>query len=419
MRKLVDYKLVNKSDVYTSYKFNEYHHHFKDWYDAVADINYEELAEISNKSGDVLITSDYSFCERIYLKFKEDNIERLYKEWEKVKKSIPEKKDDLNVYIRELKDKEGLKKEIVEYFKEKYTYEVNVVAKEDIFMINLLDVTDITTITKLNVSKNSKLGKCLQLDERTSFYEFFKNKAEQISFKFLNKHIEDFYNKKGYFPILKENKHLFLNAFEENNIEIDLKDAELIDNIYFIKPDVFEKIKNKINENIENRRKKFLKKMEEGDIEACYKTVYIDELYEGKEKEEIIKIFKKRLEEVEKIRSKKEEEKLKEQLKKFEEFKRNLYKLLPEGTKRFEFNINYNRIKDKKLYEEYKKADRFISFEVTTVYTPFGVIFGSKENKVWKIKVPDELKGKFIGKGGRGIKKIIDEYFFLEKIIVV
>jgi len=33
MRKLVDYKLVNKSDVYTSYKFNEYHHHFKDWYD--------------------------------------------------------------------------------------------------------------------------------------------------------------------------------------------------------------------------------------------------------------------------------------------------------------------------------------------------------------------------------------------------
>ena len=126
MKKLVDYKLVKRSDSYTYYSFNEYRHSFNDWYDAVPNFKYEDLVEISDKSGDVLLTSDYDFIEKLYVKFDNEKIEKLYKEWEEVKKSIPEKKDDLNVYIRELKDKEGLKKEIEKYFENKLIKKIEI-----------------------------------------------------------------------------------------------------------------------------------------------------------------------------------------------------------------------------------------------------------------------------------------------------
>ncbi|EDM22906.1 KH domain-containing protein [Caminibacter mediatlanticus] len=65
------------------------------------------------------------------------------------------------------------------------------------------------------------------------------------------------------------------------------------------------------------------------------------------------------------------------------------------------------------LWEEYKKTVE--SYEkiydnLMIVDSAAGEFLADKRDKVWNVEVPDNLKGLFIGKGGKNIKKLAEEY---------
>lgn len=294
------------------------------------EVDYEQLVELNNEKGDVLLTSPYKFVNKLYLIFKEDKINEVYeiKRIEKYKIKYPEGVNPSEVYwdTGEVPfEKEKFKEKIVKYFKNK--------------LINYLYVNNYC----IDVLKTQNLPV-----EEEELEEFIINFYEMQGYTLLNKcDIEE--------------------AKKFTNVKI-------VDGFGFVEEGVVDEVYKKIDEE---RRRKFVEKEAKEFIEKA---------------EEFLKYGLYQFQRKNHIRDKIE--------------KPDFYFL--------DDLINL----DDKLVEEVKiLKEKIDNLEVVDLWSLIGFIVVEKNKKFWKVKVPDDLKGRFIGKGGENVKSLAKKYSIKIKVV--
>ena len=64
-----------------------------------------------------------------------------------------------------------------------------------------------------------------------------------------------------------------------------------------------------------------------------------------------------------------------------------------------------------------KLKEKIDSLEVVDLWSLGGFIIVEKGKKYWEVKIPDDLKGRFIGKGGENVKSLAKEYGVRIKVV--
>ena len=290
-------------------------------------VDYTQLVELSEEKGDVLLTSPYKFIDKLYLSFKEDKIDEVYKIEKKDKYRIqyPEGVNPSEVYwdTGEVPfEKEKFKEKIVKYFKDKLVTHLYV----NNYCIDVLKTQDLPV-------------------EEGELKEFIIN----------------FYGMQGYVLL---NKCVIEEAKKFANVKI-------IDGLGFIEESIADEVFKKIRDE---RGKRYI-------LNEAKK--FIDEA------EEFLK-----------------------------------YELYQFHNK----NCFYDKIKKPDFYlldslegelaeKTRKLKEKIDSLEVVDLWSLGGFIIVEKGKKYWEVKIPDDLKGRFIGKGGENVKSLAKEYGVRIKVV--
>ena len=384
----------------TSKAFCEAHNTGSEWYEFTPVFDYEKMATIKDKNGDILITSPFRFINPLYIKFSFD-YSSLKKAWEEIIKEAPAEYKGLKVIVKDFPSEEELKSKIIDYFKNKYTK-----------LVKIIDNGSIFAVFRTPKTQNFPFEKAEGIDNFKEFEEFVKN----------------FYNLKDVsltYPEGSENSPIYYWGDEVKDYIVK------VDEFTFIKKDFLERKEEEEKEKALNSAKKILNAILSADsideLDWRYTPSGAKKIINDWGFDKLIPLLEKAEKYYQHLQDKEIENKLKNYVKEAENFLNELYTIgveMPEAPSRSIIVPDYyyshkkeaQKAKEElinKFGEIYKKANSLyqkIKNDIELISSKAGFFYINKNDKVWNVKVPNDKKGLFIGKAGTNIKALAKKY---------